>query len=88
MAYYVERSGTGYWAGCGWATTGQALIVVRSRVREKREGRREGREGREDVQVADGSEKRRAISSRHVIFISWLDRRRYQRCLHVQVALI
>lgn len=81
---YVERSGTGYWAGCGWATTGQALIVVRSRVREKREGRREGRE---DVQVADGSEKRRAIS-RHVIFISWLDRRRYQRCLHVQVALI
>lgn len=81
---YVERSGTGYWAGCGWASTGQALIVVRSRVREKREGRREGRE---DVQVADGSEKRRAIS-RHVIFISWLDRRRYQRCLHVQVALI
>lgn len=81
---YVERCGTGYWAGCGWATTGQALIVVRSRVREKREGRREGRE---DVQVADGSEKRRAIS-RHVIFISWLDRRRYQRCLHVQVALI
>lgn len=51
---YVERSGTGYWAGCGWATRGQALIVVRSRVREKREGRREGRE---DVQVADGSEK-------------------------------
>lgn len=81
---YVERSGTGYWAGCGWATRGQALIVVRSRVREKRERRREGRE---DVQVADGSEKRRAIS-RHVIFISWLDRRRYQRCLHVQVALI
>lgn len=57
---------------------------MRSRVREKREGRREGRE---DVQVADGSEKRRAIS-RHVIFISWLDRRHYQRCLHVQVALI